>query len=65
MISADRKVLFGFVRLSIPTPESKPVFKSLEGMGLIREIHVNNPVVKLVLKIIINLNLNIEVLERN
>ena len=46
MISADRKVLFGFVRLSIPTPESKPVFKSLEGMGLIREIHVNNPVVK-------------------
>jgi histone acetyltransferase (RNA polymerase elongator complex component) len=40
--SLDKKVLFGFVRLRLT--RSKPMFDGLQYMGLIRELHVYNPV---------------------
>jgi ELP3 family radical SAM enzyme/protein acetyltransferase len=41
--SLDKKVLFGFLRLRLT--RSKPLFDSLQNMGLIRELHVYNHLV--------------------
>ena len=41
--SIDKKVLFGFLRLRLT--HSKPLFDSLQNMGLIRELHVYNHLV--------------------
>ena len=41
--SLDKKVLFGFLRLRLT--RTKPLFDSLQNMGLIRELHVYNHLV--------------------
>ena len=40
--SWDGQALFGFLRLRLPTKDSKPYFQSLRNRGLIRELHVYN-----------------------
>lgn len=44
--SKDNKVIYGFTRLRIPDQtDYKPVFPTLKGKGLIRELHVYNTLV--------------------
>ena len=44
--SKDQRVIYGFIRLRIPDQSDyKPVFPTLKGKGLIRELHVYNTLV--------------------
>jgi ELP3 family radical SAM enzyme/protein acetyltransferase len=44
--SANKKVIFGFIRLRIPDKETHtPVFPTLKNRGLVRELHVYNTLV--------------------
>ena len=40
--SADKRVIFGFLRLRIPPKIHNPVFQCLKNKGMIRELHVYN-----------------------